>query len=49
MGNSSGLRELKERILIRHYQCDADMQPLPIIRAVLEVFGPDMDPWTLVA
>lgn len=31
------------------YQFGADMQPLPVIRSVLEGLGPDMDPWTLVA
>ena len=31
------------------YQFGADTQPLPVIRSVLEVFGPDVNPSTLVA
>ena len=31
------------------YQFDAAMQPLPVIRSILQAFGPVADPWTLVA
>lgn len=31
------------------YQFDAGMQPLAVIRSVLEVFAPDVDLWALVA
>lgn len=48
-GQIFGIAGPEGKDLYPAYQFDADRQPLPVIGSVLEVFGPDVDPWVLAA
>ena len=48
-GQVFAIAEPEGEALYPAYQFGADMHPLPVIRSVLEVFGPEIDSWALVA